>query len=366
MKDTRIRLIRRSALQQALEARAEAWFAETGRSPRGGARLARKTAFILGWFAASYALVLSGAGGWPGLVLGAISLGLATAGIGFDIMHDGGHKAVANSKLVNRAMHFTLDLVGGSSYIWSQKHNVMHHTYPNVVGADDDIDVAGLARMAPQQPHHAAHRWQHLYMWPLYGMISIKWHWYDDFVQLARGKLLEHRFPRPRGSEIALLVAGKIIFFAWAVVTPLLVLGWARFLTYYFLSQCVLGVTLAVVFQLAHCVEDAEFTALPPDGPPVELDYARLQLDSTVDFARGNRFVTWYVGGLNYQVVHHLFPRVSHVHYPDLSPIVAEVCAEFGVRYRTVDSVRAAIGSHYRWLRRMGREPTPEVIAAAA
>lgn len=364
MKDVRIRLIRRSPLQLALDERVEAYFEETGRSPRGGGRMLAKTSIIFGWWTVSWLFVLSEIGGWAGAMAGAVSLGLATVAIGFSVMHDAGHRAYSHKRWMNRLMHASLDLIGGSSYIWNVKHNVMHHTYPNVVGSDDDIDVGGLSRMAPEQPLRPAHRFQHFYMWVLYGFISIKWHWYDDFAQFARGKLLEHPFPRPRGKELWIFIVGKALFFAWALIIPLIVLPWTKAVAVYLVSQVLLGVVLAVTFQMAHCVEAADFLRVGTEKH--EVDYAKLQLDSTVDFAPGNRFVTWYMGGLNYQAVHHLYPRVSHVHYPDIAPIIAEVCREHGVKYRSFPTVREALGSHYRWLRRMGREAPPAIAPASA
>jgi linoleoyl-CoA desaturase len=358
MKDTRLRLIRRSPFQTALNERVNAWFETAGKDQRGDHRLFIKTAVIVLWWLTSYAVVMTGIGGWLGLILGALSMGLALAGLGFDVMHDGNHGAYGRSRRVNRTMGAVSDLLGSSSYFWRHKHNVLHHTYPNVVGTDDDIDVGVLGRMAPGQQHFGFHRLQHLYMWALYGLISIKWHWFDDFYQFSRGTIGPARVPRPKGGELALFIGGKVFFFGWAIVAPIVVLGAGPGLLFYLISQFTLGVVLSVTFQMAHCVEEAEFAPVTDDAV-YEVDFARLQLDSTVDFARGNPMITWFMGGLNYQTIHHLFPKISHVHYPDVARIVEAVCAEHAVTYKVTPSLGGALRSHYRWLRHMGQAPLP-------
>ncbi|MCA9544796.1 MAG: acyl-CoA desaturase [Myxococcales bacterium] len=365
MKDDRIKFDRNTPFQRALRDEVDAYFKANNLDPKGGAALARKAAFIIGWFLVSYAFSISGVLGTAGLFIGAVITGLAHAAIGFDIMHDGNHGAFSTSKAVNRWMGRTLDMVGGSSYLWRHKHNVMHHTYPNVVGTDDDIDVGGLARLAPEQPHYAAHRLQHLYMWGLYGLISVKWNFYDDFAQVAKGQIFTSKVPRPKGEEMVWFVIGKIIHFGWALVLPIALFGWGLGIAFYLVEAVVLGVTLAVVFQLAHCVEEADFTELP-EGTVTELDFAKHQLATTVDFARDNKLVTWFLGGLNFQAIHHLFPKISHVHYPALSPIVERVCAEHGVAYRLNGGFMEALGSHYRWLKRMSIPPVAVPVVKPA
>jgi linoleoyl-CoA desaturase len=230
---------------------------------------------------------------------------------------------------------------------------VVHHTYPNLAGVDQDLEAGVFARFAPGIARHRFHRFQHIYVWMLYGLLTIKWMWVDDFVNVAIGRLGPHRLPRPRGWEWGVFFLGKALAIGWAVVVPVLVHGLWVGILFHVVGHVVAGVTLSVVFQLAHCVDEAEFPVVPtPAGGDVE--WATHQLRTSVDFARGNPFLTFFLGGLNYQAIHHLFPHVSHVHYPAISPIVAAVCDRHGVRYRTFPSMFGAIRSHYRWLRRLG------------
>lgn len=370
MKHDGIRLRGGSAFHRDLRQRVDAAFA--GRSTAGGPAMWKKTATLAAAFALLYALFIALGDNLLIAALLAIPFGLVLAGHGFSVMHDGNHAAYSDDKRTNRAMGLVLDLLGGSSYLWRHKHNHIHHSHPNIVGADDDLEAGWFLRMAPGQTLHGIHRWQHLYMWPLYGLISMKWHLADDFTQLRAGQINGVPFAPPRGRDLAELIIGKLIFFTWAMVLPVILVGPVPALVFYVVSQFVLGVVLSTVFQLAHCVEEARFIVPPKDGDELTLDFATHQVETTVDFAPGNRLATWYLGGLNYQTVHHLFPRICHIYYPEIARIVAATCAEHGITYRSHPTVRAALASHSRWMKRMGRgeealpEPATEPAAAPA
>lgn len=338
--------------------RVQEFFVEHGISPYANWRMYLKTAAILIWFVASYVLLVFVAANWWQGVLLSTSLALAMAGIGFAIQHDANHGAYSKLAPVNRLLGLTLDLLGGSSYVWHFKHNVSHHTYPNINGADDDIDVSPWGRLAPGQRHRYLFRVQHYYLWLLYGFLLPKWHFVDDVMNLTQAKVGGKGFPRPRGWRLVQLIGGKALFFGWAFLIPMLFHPWWQVLLFYAGTAAFVGISLSIVFQLAHCVENAEF----PQFASVEgqnREWAIHQVNTTVDFSRRNPLLTWYLGGLNFQVEHHLFPRVCHVHYPRVSKIVEDVCAKWGVRYNEHPGVFSALGSHWRWLRRMGRPDGP-------
>ena len=249
---------------------------------------------------------------------------------------------------------YSLDLLGGSSYFWNIKHNQLHHTYASIAGYDDDIDVGSLMRLSPKQQHLSFHRFQHFYIWPLYGLIVPKWQIVDDFVTWKTGKISQQTVPRPKGKDAVALVLGKIWFFGAYLIFPMFLYPAVWVIGFYLLASWVQGFTLAVTFQLAHCLEEAHF----PDVDEVsEVDWARHQVLTTVDFAPKNKLVTWYIGGLNYQVIHHLFPRISHVHYPKLAQIIDETCQEFGMEYKVHHSVWDGLKSHFRHLKKLGTTP---------
>lgn len=349
----RIVFAQRSPFYQELRRRIDDHFARSRRSIHCTPAMVLKTVVVVLWFAVSYGLFL-GLGGrvlWE--ILFAVSTGLAVAGLGFNVQHDGSHKAYSPRRWVNRATAMVLDWLGGSSYIWRWQHNVLHHTYTNIDGLDHDIDLGGIARVAPTQPRRWFHRYQHLYLWPLYATVALKWQLIDDFKMLLTGRVGDYPFPRPRGRDLWILVLGKLAFFGWAIALPVAVLGPRSTLLFYLVCQATAGLTLSVTFQLAHCVEDVAWET-PPRGRRIDTEWAIHQIGTTRNFARSNRLLSWYIGGLNYQIEHHLFPSICHVHYPGIARIVQDLCREHGVPYRGYESLLGALSSHYRWLRRMG------------
>jgi linoleoyl-CoA desaturase len=339
---------------RALKHRVDHHFEASGLRRRDSPSMYVKSALILFWFAASYFLLVFAAREWWHGVLSAASLALAIAGVGFSIQHDANHGSYSNREGVNRLMGITLDLLGASSYVWKWKHNIFHHTYTNVSGADEDINVGFFARLSPGQPRHRIHRLQQFYLWLLYGLLLAKWQFVDDFKDVARGRIADNPIPRPRSWALVELIAGKAAFFAWAFVVPMLLHPWWVVLLFYAATSFFVAVILAVVFQVAHCGVDASFPTVSDSGE-VANSWAVHEVESTVDFARRSRLLTWYLGGLNYQIEHHLFPKISHVHYPRIASIVEAACVEFGVRYTAYDGFLAALSSHWRWLRKMGR-----------
>lgn len=350
--EEKVRFLGMGAFQADLRTRVDEWFERSGRSSNANGAMRLKTAVVLAWSAASWGLLVFGEiHGWQAPLL-AVSLGLGLAGIGFNVMHDANHGSWSKHARVNGTLAFTSDLLGASSWLWRQKHNVLHHTYANIVGMDPDVESGSFLRLAPSQPLHPWHRFQHLYAWPLYGVFMIKWWFIDELRELLTGRIEGHRFPRPRGWDLAALALGKLLFLAWAVVIPVVVHPTWAVVPLWLLATGTLGIVLASVFQLAHCVVDADFVA-PRDGA-LQTDWAAHQVASTVDFARGSRFLAWYLGGLNFQVEHHLFPKICHVHYPALAPIVEATCRDHGLRYRAQPTLRRALAGNVRWLRIMG------------
>ena len=350
-----------------LKSRADAYLATSGLPAGGGVRMHRKTALILAWLAGSYGLLLAFGAVSPVLAAAlTLSAALATAGVGFAVMHDANHGAWSPSPRVNRAMALTADLIGGSSYVWRQKHNVRHHTYSNIDGLDADIDAGAFLRLAPTQRRLPFHRFQHAYAWFLYGFLALKWWVVDDVVDLVRGTIGGVRFPRPGRGQLALAIAGKVLFFGWALVIPVIRFGSAWPILYFVAGSWVVGFVLSVVFQLAHVVPQAEFHDARGADRRMASGFAEHQVRTTVDFAPGHRLLTWYLGGLNYQVEHHLFPSFCHLHYPALSRIVEVTCRDHGIPYRCEPRLGGAIAGHHHLLRRLGEAVPVAAVPAAA
>ena len=352
----RVRFPRDSGFHAALKDGAASHFDQRAVARWGNRAMHAKTAIILTWFAASYGLLLAWGGTSEWLAAGlTVSLALATAGVGFSIMHDANHGAYARSPRVNHAWALALDFIGASSYLWRRKHNVQHHTFANVDGLDTDIDAGPFLRLAPSQPFRSFHRFQHVYAWPLYGMLLIKWWFVDDFRNLLGGRIGNVPFPRPRGRVLATLVAGKVMFLGWSIVLPALVFRSAWVAAYFVFGAMVLGIVLSIVFQLAHVLPESQFHEAGTVARHLPTGWAEHQVLATADFAPRNRLLGWYLGGLNFQIEHHLFPDVCHVHYPALSRMVEATCRAYGVPYRAFPSLRSAVAAHHQLLRSLGR-----------
>ena len=324
-----------------------------------------KIAIILAWLASSYVLLVFFASTWWECLLLSIAIGMAMGAVGFNIQHDGGHHAVSRFDWVNRLAARSLDLIGGSSYTWHWKHAVIHHTYVNITGHDTDIDLSPFGRLTPHQKWRSFHRFQHLYVWALYGFLTMKWQTYDDFHDVIVGRVGGQRFPRPKGWDLLNFLGMKALFFTLAFGIPLMLHPvWAVAL-WFFVASVVLGVVMATVFQLAHCVSEAEFPLPQPETGRMKHCWAVHQVETTVNFSRKSNVICWLLGGLNFQIEHHLFPRICHVNYPALSEVVEATCKEFGVKYVEHTSFWAGMVSHYRWLRQMGRRDEAAVAISS-
>jgi linoleoyl-CoA desaturase len=290
-----------------------------------------------------------------GLVLGA----MLTA---FCVQHDANHGAYFSRRRYNHLVGWSADaLLGFSSYAWRVKHNVAHHTYTNVDGFDDDATQVPLARFTPSQPARPWYRFQQYYIWPMYTLMGLRWQTVGDIAAFTRGKIGESAVRAPRGWNLAGVIAGKAFFIIWAFVIPLLVYPWWAVLGAYIGFTMTSSLIMATTFQLAHCVEEASFASADELRGERRI-WAVHEVETTVDFCPRNPVLTWMLGGLNFQIEHHLFPRVPHTHYPKIAEIVRRNCAKHGVRYSFHSSLGGALRSHFLHLRAMGRLGLPPEI----
>jgi len=343
----------------ALRRNVEAYFQRTGQPKRGNWQVYLKATVLLSAFFASYLVLVFFAGNlWQGLI-SAVVLALSITGIGFNIMHDGGHNAFSEHRWVNRMAATTLDLIGVSSYVWHWKHAMYHHNYVNIVGYDPDVDVSALARFAPHQRRLWFHRWQHLYVWALYAFLVAKLQLFNDFYHLIVGRIHTHPTPRPKGWSLATFVGGKTIFAVLAFVLPLFFHPVLPVLFYYAVTVFMMGLPLSVVFQLPHCTGRSGHP-LPDEVTHImENPWAVHQAEVTLNYDRHSRVRTWFFGGLNFHLEHHLFPSICHVNYPGMAKIVEETCRQSGVKYEQHQTFWIGLAEHYRWLREMGRPTKP-------
>lgn len=343
------------AAMQEMKSRVAAYFAERGLSPKANGAMIIKSVSLAALVVIPYGLILSNAVGAWGMLCLAVLMGVGIAGIGFTIAHDALHGAYSHDPRINAALGLSLDALGASSYLWKITHNVVHHTYTNIHGVDEDLAVSPLLRLSPNAARHWVHRLQHLYAFPLYALTTLFWVFVKDYQQLLRRDLGPYRDRRHDRGQVVALFAAKGCYYAYALVIPLLVvhLAWWQVLLGFLAMHLTAGFILGIVFQLAHVVESTEHP-VPDEAGRIPSDWWLHEMHTTADFARGNRALTWYVGGLNHQIEHHLFPKVCSIHYPALSKIVREVAQANGLPYHDEPSLRSALASHYRTLRRHG------------
>ena len=293
-------------------------------------------------------------------ILSALVLVVALTAAATCVFHDGNHASFSKSRTVNWLAGYTGDLMGASSWIWRFKHNNLHHGNTNIVGVDADIEQAPFARLTPDQPWRPWHRHQHLYMWILYGFLTLQWFLISDFIDLKNRGIGDHRFPRqPRRRDIGALAFGKVLHVGWALALPIVYHEWWVVLVFYLAISWCVGLLLATMFQLAHCVELADFP--PADTQRRGADFVEHQLRTTVDVVCrtkvGRLSLHWLMGGLNFQVEHHLAPRLPHTIYPIIAKRLDRVCAEQQLVVRSHASPWQAVRSHARWLKLMGAHP---------
>jgi linoleoyl-CoA desaturase len=351
---TRVHFTSGGAFALDVRREVERFLDEPGRRRRGQIALLVKAPVGVGAMALGWAILIFAG---PGLVAAVAALVVVAVGsllTAFCVQHDANHGATFKARRWNYLLGWTADvMLGVSSHAWRVKHNVAHHTYTNVTGFDDDIALAPIARFGPDQSSHAWYRLQHLYVWPLYAFMGLRWQISGDAEAYCRRRVGRSSLRRPRGWDLAALVGGKLIFVVWAVVVPLLVYPWWQVVAGFIGISCVISLVMAVTFQLAHCVEEAAF-ATPQQLRGEARAWAEHEVETTVDFCPNNRFLTWSLGGLNFQIEHHLFPRIPHTLYPEIAPIVRAACARNGVTYAVAPRLRDALASHFRHLKAMG------------
>jgi len=346
---------RTSPFFDALKARTEAYFKEHNIKPTGNIRLYLKSGILLASIITLYTfLVFVQIPVWLSIVF-CVLMGLNFASIGFNIMHDGAHGSYSQNKTVNTLMSWSLNLMGGSSFMWKVKHNHVHHSFTNIDGIDDDIDIQPFMRVNTHQKHYWFHRFQHVYWVLLYGATYFMWIFWMDFQKYFTHRIGPTPIRKMKFSEHVGFWATKLLYLSLFLILPIFFKGLISTIVGYAIILFVTGLVIAVVFQLAHVVEDTEFPTPDTSSNKIEQEWALHQVQTTANFATQNKIVSWFMGGLNFQVEHHLFPRISHIHYPAISKLVRETCAEFNIRYIEYPTVMDAIAAHVRHLRNLGR-----------
>ncbi|TAE50278.1 MAG: acyl-CoA desaturase [Bacteroidetes bacterium] len=345
-----------NTFQKELRRAVDAYFVENNIAPTGDYRLYLKTGILIASAITFYLLLMFKVVTGPVALGTTLVLGFVLACIGFNVMHDACHGSYSASRRINDIMGLTLNALGGNERFWKQKHNVIHHTYTNVEGVDDDIHKSPFLRMCETQRFVPMHALQYIYMFPLYCLGTLFWIWFNDFKSYFAAKIHTTERWEMSLTDHVIFWVSKILYVVFYLVIPISVWGVGNFLIGYLLMNAVMGFTLSIVFQLAHVVEDTIFQKADETIKKnvIEVDWTVFQLQTTVNFGASNPVLSWFVGGLNYQVEHHLFPKVSHVHYPAVSKIVREVCQKYNVPYLEFQTFGDALQSHIRHMKALG------------
>lgn len=290
-------------------------------------------------------------------ILCCISFGISNAGIGFNLFHDAAHGSLSSNKNINKVASFvTCSILGASQYLWKHKHNFLHHQYPNIKEWDDDLETREGLRLSPEQPWGKRYTYQHIYAPLMYAMTTFEWFYMKDFVQYFSGRMNTWQLiPKMKTKDHLSFWASKIIYFGYFVALPLTYFSLSEFFVGFAIVHVTFSLTLAAIFQLAHVMDECDFPMIDKEKLVLDRDWAHLQLSTTTNFAMKNKLVTWFAGGLNYQVEHHLFPNISHTYYPEISPILEKTCKEFDYPYYAIPTYRGAIKSHFKALKKFAK-----------
>jgi linoleoyl-CoA desaturase len=341
----------------AVRRNVNAYFKEKGISIKGDARMYMKAFVMLGIYITPFVLLLTLPLSAFQAILLVILMGIGEAGIGMSVMHDAAHGAFSEKKWVNGLFQSTMYLLGSNTFNWKVQHNILHHTFTNIYGYDQDIETKAVMRLSEHAPLKKLHRFQYLYAYFFYGLMTLS-KLLTDIAQLwefnKSGITKEQK--RNPNIEIIKLILTKMVYFAVLIGLPVWITDfkWWQVLIGFAFLHITAGMIMSTVFQMAHVVEGAE-QPLPDSQGVIHNEWAVHELHTTSDFARKNLFLNWYIGGLNFQIEHHLFPNTCHIHYRNIAPIVEQTAREFGIAYNLKQTLLDAFISHARRLKELGR-----------
>lgn len=368
MKIERLNIVRfapgeRDGFYDTIKARIRTYFEVNNISIYANVSMWIKTATMLLLYFVPYLIIVTGlaaGNSWLFFALWVL-MGLGMSGIGTSIMHDANHGTYSANSKVNKLISYILEVIGGYTVNWKIQHNILHHTYTNISGLDEDIDTMGLIRLSPNQPLKWYHRYQHLYAWFFYMIMTLYWMTAKDFVQVIRYKKLGLLNKAKLSLKQALwrIALYKAFYYSYIIVLPLLFSGmpWYFIVMGFVLMHFTSGLLLSCIFQPSHIMETSGY-ALPVEvkgKKQMENSWAIHEITNTTNFAPRNRILSWFAGGLNFQIEHHLFTNICHIHYRKLAPIVKKTVKEFGLPYHEQRTFLIALWVHAGMLKKLGK-----------
>lgn len=355
---------------KTLKKRVNAHFKENDISIHANINMKLKTVFMILTYFTPLILIITGVvtSFWMILLMWTI-MGFGMAGIGLAIMHDANHGAYSKNKNVNNSIGFILNFIGGYHLNWRIQHNVLHHSFTNVDGFDEDIEKQGIVRFSPDQPRKKIFRFQIFYAPILYGILTLYWFLFKDIEQTFRYNkkgLLPTQGLTLRKALIQ-IIFHKIWYFGLTIALPIYMTSapWWTIIIGFLIMQAICGLILALIFQSAHVLESTSFYKVDENNS-VENNWAIHQMKTTANFANGSIIFSWFIGALNYQIEHHLFPNICHVHYKDISKIVKQTAKEYDIPYLEYKTFFSALKSHFTLLHQLGTGKYDKNLAKAA
>lgn len=348
-----------SDLMSTLRKRVKEYFERSKRHRFGDASMIRKTVFMLSLYLLPYIILISGliTGYW--LIFGLwLLMGFGMAGIGLSIMHDANHSSYSKNENVNKILGALINIIGGNSVNWKIQHNVLHHTYTNIEGLDEDISIGKFLRVSPHQKRQSIHRIQHYYAWFFYSLMTINWVVFKDFHQMFRYSkmgLLKGQ-NKSFSSQLGEVILFKVLYISIFIVIPVIVspVPWWLTVLFFLCMHFIASLIVGVIFQCAHVMPSSDYP-LPDEEGKIKTNFTLHQILTTANFSPDSKFFSWFIGGLNYQIEHHLFPNICHIHYKNISEIVKKTTAEYGIPYNVHSNFYLAVKNHVKMLKNLGR-----------
>ena len=344
---------------RTLNSRVNNYFKENNIQKTGNWKLHLKAVILFAVFLTPYFLILTlNMPFWAQLLLN-ILMGVGMAGIGMNVMHDGNHGSYSSKSWINKIMGGSIYVLAGNVHNWQVQHNVLHHTYTNIHGHDEDLDAGRIIRFTQNAEWHRFHKFQHYYSFFLYGLLTFNWALTTDFKQMKNylKRKLSYGAPQSPTKLWTVLVITKVIYvLIWMALPMILGVTWWKVVIGFFVMHYTAGLILSIVFQLAHVVEETS-NPVPNEEGEIENTWAIHQLYTTANFAPKNKVINWFTGGLNHQIEHHIFPNISHVHYGKIAEIVKQTAIECNLPYHEFRTMRSAVIAHYKHLKDLGMKP---------
>jgi linoleoyl-CoA desaturase len=342
---------------KTLKQNVASYFKENNISKYANVNMVMKTIFMISLYCTPYLFMVFGFIENPLLIVGMwILMAFGMSGIGLSIMHDANHGSYSRNHKWNTTLGYLLNFVGGNVSNWKVQHNVLHHTFTNIEGSDGDIDGGSILRFSPHDKKRSFHKAQHIYAWFLYSLMTLSWATVKEFTELK--SFNDRGLIKPDGKIKKMffqLVSWKILYFGYSLVIPMIFIP----ISSWFVLCCwigmhmISGLILSSIFQSAHVVDTSEFP-VPNEAGKMEQNFMVHQLHNTANFAQKKPLFSWFIGGLNFQIEHHLFPDICHIHYKNISKIVRETAEDYGIPYHSFPTFRKALLEHGKMLKKLG------------